>query len=79
LRAVVASAAVDTAVVAAVGDGDAEVGDGAAVAVGQALRAGEWRRCCSGRDGLGRHVYVFDAREAAKYRDATTSTVSTVV
>src|SRR6185437_399696 len=55
LRAVIAGAAVDAAVVAAIGDGDAQVGDGAAVAVGQALGAAIWSGRGSGRDGLGRH------------------------
>ena len=44
LRALVAGAAVDALVVAAVGDGDAKIGDGAAVAVAQAcLRTAEIR------------------------------------
>jgi hypothetical protein len=61
LGAIGASAAVDTAVVAAVCDGDAQVGDGAAVAVGQAPGVLQWGECGSGRDGLCRHSLLFDA------------------
>ena len=53
LGAVVAGAAVDAAVVAAVRHGDAQVSDGAAVAVGQASGSDKRSGCGSGRDGLG--------------------------
>src|ERR1700751_5055968 len=59
LGAVIAGPAVDAAVVAAVGDGDAQISNGAAVAVGQALRAREWSGRSRGRDGVGRHVSSF--------------------
>jgi uncharacterized protein YdbL (DUF1318 family) len=63
LCAVRAGAAVDTAVVAAVGDREPEVGDGAAVRVAQAKAIGrvrERRRCGGLEDGGGRSSSGFE-------------------